>query len=39
MIRAIMNGCLGVMGHVITASSSKDDAIESVAGVHMHTAH
>lgn len=27
MIRAIMNGCHGVMGHVITDIVSKDDAI------------
>ena len=31
MIRAIMNGCHGVMGHVITDIISKDDAIEIVA--------
>ena len=37
MIRAIMNGCHGVMGHVITDIISKDDAIEIVAGVDMNT--
>ena len=37
MIRAIMNGCHGVMGHVITDIVSKDDAIEIVAGVDMNT--
>ena len=36
MIRAIMNGCHGVMGHVITDIISKDDAIEIVAGVDEH---
>lgn len=37
MIRAIMNGCHGVMGHVITDIISKDDAVEIVAGVDMNT--
>lgn len=37
MISAIMNGCHGVMGHVITDIISKDDAIEIVAGVDMNT--
>ena len=37
MIRAIMNGCHGVMGHVITDIISKDNAIEIVAGVDMNT--
>ena len=37
MIRAIMNGCHGGMGHVITDIISKDDAIEIVAGVDMNT--
>ena len=32
-----MNGCHGVMGHVITDIISKDDAIEIVAGVDMNT--
>lgn len=37
MIKAIMQGCNGHMGQVITDICSKDDAIEIVAGVDMNT--
>ena len=33
MIRAIMHGCMGHMGQVITELAKKDDALEIVAGV------
>jgi len=33
MIKAIMNGCNGRMGHVIAEMAKEDDAIELVAGV------
>ena len=37
MIKAIMNGCGGAMGRVITDIVANDDAIEFVAGVDMNT--
>lgn len=37
MVRAIMNGCGGAMGHVITDIIARDDAIEIVAGVDQNT--
>ncbi len=37
MVKAIMNGCCGAMGRVITDIIANDDAIEIVAGVDMNT--
>lgn len=37
MVRAIMNGCGGAMGHVITDIIANDEAIEIVAGVDRNT--
>lgn len=37
MVKAIMNGCNGAMGRVITDIVSKDEAIEIIAGVDMNT--
>ena len=37
MVKAILNGCNGAMGRVITDIISRDDAIEIIAGVDMNT--
>ena len=37
MVKAIMNGCGGAMGRVITDIIANDEAIEIVAGVDMNT--
>ena len=37
MVRAIMHGCNGRMGRVITGLIREDDAIEIVAGVDAYT--
>ena len=37
MVKAIMNGCNGAMGRVITEIIAADEAIEIVAGVDMNT--
>ena len=37
MVKAIMNGCGGAMGRVITDIVANDEAIEIVAGVDMNT--
>lgn len=37
MIKAIMNGCNGAMGRVITDMIAKDDSIAIIAGVDMNT--
>ena len=37
MVKAIMNGCNGAMGRVITDIIANDEAIEIVAGVDMNT--
>ncbi len=38
MVRAIMHGCNGRMGRVITGLIKEDEAIEIVAGVDAFTA-
>lgn len=37
MVKAIMNGCNGAMGRVISEIAAADEAIEIVAGVDMNT--
>lgn len=37
MVKAILNGCNGAMGRVITDIVSKDNGIEIIAGVDMNT--
>lgn len=37
MVRAIMHGCNGKMGRVITGLIRDDDAIEIVAGIDTYT--
>ena len=37
MVKAIMNGCGGAMGRVISDIIANDEAIEIVAGVDMNT--
>ena len=37
MVRAIMHGCNGRMGRVITSLIKEDEAIEIVAGVDTYT--
>lgn len=37
MVKAILNGCNGAMGRVITELAGKDEEIEIIAGVDMNT--
>lgn len=37
MVRAIMHGCNGAMGQVISGIAAKDEEISIVAGIDMRT--